>query len=123
MILTIEKLIESAQQFAVEQSKLNHETLLGITDGKAVGTYVEHKFKNFLTSNYKVEIGNSASGLDLPGVINTDIKVTSIKQPQSSCPFKASRQKIFGLGYNLLVFVYDKVDMDDRCSLNFLRLF
>ncbi len=121
MILTIEKLIESAQQFAVEQSKLNHETLLGITDGKAVGTYVEHKFKNFLTSNYKVEIGNSASGLDLPGVINTDIKVTSIKQPQSSCPFKASRQKIFGLGYNLLVFVYDKVDMDDRCSLNFLN--
>jgi hypothetical protein len=37
-------------------------------------------------------------------------KVTSIKQPQSSCPFKDAKQKIFGLGYNLLVFVYDKID-------------
>ena len=50
-----------------------------------------------------------ANGLDLPSV-NTDIKVTSIKQPQSSCPFKDSKQKIYGLGYNLIVFVYKKVD-------------
>ncbi len=39
-----------------------------------------------------------------------DIKVTSIRQPQSSCPFKSARQKIYGLGYSLLVFVYDKQD-------------
>jgi hypothetical protein len=39
-----------------------------------------------------------------------DIKVTSIKQPQSSCPFKSARQKIYGLGYSLLVFVYEKTD-------------
>lgn len=39
-----------------------------------------------------------------------DIKVTSIRQPQSSCPFKSARQKIYGLGYALLVFVYDKKD-------------
>ncbi len=39
-----------------------------------------------------------------------DIKVTSIKQPQSSCPFRSARQKIFGLGYSLLVFVYEKTD-------------
>lgn len=39
-----------------------------------------------------------------------DIKVTSIRQPQSSCPFKNAQQKIFGLGYNLLVFVYGKHD-------------
>ena len=38
------------------------------------------------------------------------MKVTSIKQPQSSCPFKSARQKIFGLGYALLIFVYDKTD-------------
>lgn len=49
--------------------------------------------------------------MDLPSV-NTDIKVTSIKQPQSSCPFKDSKQKIFGLGYNLIVFVYKKYDDD-----------
>jgi hypothetical protein len=42
--------------------------------------------------------------------IETDIKVTSIRQPQSSCPFRSARQKIFGLGYHLLLFVYDKRD-------------
>lgn len=31
-------------------------------------------------------------------------------QPQSSCPFKSARQKIFGLGYSLLIFVYSKTD-------------
>lgn len=31
-------------------------------------------------------------------------------QPQSSCPFQSARKKIFGLGYNLLVFVYKKED-------------
>lgn len=56
-----------------------------------------------------MSIGNSAVGLDLPSV-NTDIKVTSLRQPQSSCPFKDSKQKIFGLGYNLLIFVYNKHD-------------
>ena len=38
------------------------------------------------------------------------MKVTAITQPQSSCPFKSARQKIFGLGYSLLVFVYEKRD-------------
>jgi hypothetical protein len=38
------------------------------------------------------------------------MKVTSISQPQSSCPFKSARQKIFGLGYSLIIFVYGKVD-------------
>jgi hypothetical protein len=53
--------------------------------------------------------GSSAKGIDFPE-LNVDIKVTSIKQPQSSCPFKSARQKIFGLGYALLVFVYEKFD-------------
>ena len=54
--------------------------------------------------------------------ILTDIKVTSNKQPQSSCPFKDAKQKIFGLGYNLLVFVYDKTDdpKSQTATLNFV---
>lgn len=39
-----------------------------------------------------------------------DIKVTRLKQPQSSCPFKSATQKVFGLGYHLLIFVYNKFD-------------
>lgn len=119
-LLTIDKLIEAAKCFCESESRINHVTLIGITDGKAIGTYVEHKFQDFLRSHYIVEIGNSAKGIDLPSeTIQTDIKVTSITQPQSSCPFKNARQKIFGLGYNLLVFVYDKQDINNACKLYF----
>ena len=109
--LTIKLLLECAKKFCKQESQKPNRELFGVTDGKAVGTYIEHKFKDFLLSKYDLEIGNSASGIDLPSAnINTDIKVTSIKQPQSSCPFKSAQQKIYGLGYNLLVFVYEKKD-------------
>jgi hypothetical protein len=109
--LTIAKLVDSAHDFCVTESKYSNSELYGVTDGKAVGTYIEHKFKKYLGDKYTLIIGSSASGIDLPSDdIQTDIKVTSIKQPQSSCPFKDAKQKIFGLGYNLLVFVYDKTD-------------
>jgi hypothetical protein len=109
--LTIKSLITLAREFCEQESKLPDTELFGVTDGKAVGTYIEHKFKDFLLSKYDLQVGSSASGIDLPAPeINTDMKVTSIKQPQSSCPFKNAQQKIFGLGYNLLVFVYDKHD-------------
>lgn len=119
-VLTINELIEAARRFCEIESRENHVVLIGVTDGKAVGTYVEHRFQHFLQSQYIVEIGSSAKGIDLPGDnIQTDIKVTSITQPQSSCPFKNARQKIFGLGYNLLVFVYDKQDTNNSCALHF----
>ncbi len=53
--------------------------------------------------------GSSASGIDLPG-LEIDIKATSIRQPQSSSPFRNASQKVYGLGYHLLVFVYEKID-------------
>jgi len=109
--LTIENLIKEAQTFCVGQSQLKHKELYGVTDGKAVGTLIEQKFQKHLNDRYEVVIGSSASGVDLPSDdILTDIKVTSREKPQSSCPFKDARQKVFGLGYNLLVFVYDKSD-------------
>ena len=49
------------------------------------------------------------SSIDFPE-LEVDVKTTSIIQPQSSCPFESARQKIYGLGYNLLVFVYKKED-------------
>jgi hypothetical protein len=58
---------------------------------------------------YDFSGGNSALGIDIPG-IEVDIKVTSVRQPQSSCPFRSARQKIYGLGYHVIVFVYEKRD-------------
>jgi len=121
--LTIELLIEEAKNFCEIERKTYHKELYGVTDGKAVGTYVEHKLKEYLAERYEFTNGNSASGIDLPDAsINTDIKVTSIKQPQSSCPYKSSRQKIYGLGYNLLVLVYDKIDDENGGLLKFLNV-
>lgn len=107
--LTTDILQREAKQFSKEVSNHKEKSLFGITDGKAVGTYLEHKFKDYLRARYGFEEGNSASGIDFPD-IKVDMKVTSISQPQSSCPFKSARQKIYGLGYSLLVFVYDKKD-------------
>lgn len=119
-VLTINHLIREAENFCNFMSEENHRELVGVTDGKAVGTYVEHRFQQYLAEHYIVTVGSSAKGIDLPGEnIQTDIKVTSITQPQSSCPFKNARQKIYGLGYNLLVFVYDKHDIGNRCTLRF----
>ena len=120
--LTIKDLISSANAFCEKETKYKNKELFGVTDGKAVGTYIEHKFKEFLNQNFELDNGNSARGIDLPAPqINTDIKVTSIKQPQSSSPFKDAKQKIYGLGYNLLVFVYEKKDNqeDETAILDF----
>lgn len=119
-ILELDDLKKEAKVFCEFMKEENHPSLIGVTDGKAVGTYVEHRFQNYLNSKYILDVGSSAKGIDLPGDnIITDIKVTSITQPQSSCPFKNARQKIFGLGYNLLVFVYEKYDTVDTCTLDF----
>ncbi len=109
--LTIPILKREAHTFAIQESSHPEPSMYGVTDGKAVGTYLEHKFKAYLRTKYQYIGGSSAKGIDFPE-LDVDIKVTSIRQPQSSCPFKSARQKIYGLGYNLIVFVYEKSDDD-----------
>lgn len=113
--LTIETLLAEAATFAEVESKYDEPALFGVTDGKAVGTCLEHKFTSYRLSRYAFGAGNSASGIDIPS-LNVDIKVTSIRQPQSSCPFKSARQKIYGLGYHLIVFVHEKTDDTSRTA-------
>lgn len=107
--LTLTLLQTEAAKFARWQSGRPEPKLFGTTDGKAVGTHLEHKFQERLQRLHAYDRGNSAKGIDFPS-LNVDIKVTSIRQPQSSCPFRSARQKIYGLGYSLIVFVYDKHD-------------
>jgi hypothetical protein len=107
--LTLERLRAEAAGFAEAESQCAAVNLFGVTDGKAIGTYLEHKFLTYLGERHVFDAGNSASGIDIPS-LNLDIKTTSARQPQSSCPFKSARQKIYGLGYHLMVFVYEKID-------------
>src|SRR5437016_11294824 len=120
--LTVADLKKEAADFAVAESHHSEPSLFGITDGKAVGTYLEHKFQTELLDRYAYPRGSSAKGIDFPG-LDVDIKVTSIRQPQSSCPFKSARQKIYGLGYSLLVFVYDNHDdeAERKARMNILH--
>jgi len=120
--LTLESLRKEAAIFSANESRHAEKSLFGVTDGKAVGTYLEHKFKACLQEKYEFQPGSSASGIDFP-TLQVDMKVTSIHQPQSSCPFKSARQKIYGLGYSLLVFVYEKTDnaSQQTATLNILH--
>jgi hypothetical protein len=111
--LTVATLKQEASRFARRESRHRERSLFGVTDGKAVGTYLEHKFQESLQRKYSYARGSSAKGIDFPQ-LDVDIKVTSVRQPQSSCPFSSARQKVYGLGYSLLVFVYDK--KDDRVT-------
>ena len=107
--LTLSAIKSEAHHFAMLESIHPEPSLFCVTDGKAVGTYLEHKFQASLHQKYSYKQGSSAKGIDFPE-LKVDIKVTSIRQPQSSCPFQSARQKIYGLGYHLLVFVYEKSD-------------
>lgn len=115
--LTVEILRKEAANFSAVESRHAGKSLFGVTDGKAVGTYLEQKFKAHLQEKYDFEIGNSASGIDFPNLL-VDMKITGINQPQSSCPFKSARQKIYGLGYSLLVVVYEKVNNTSKKTVS-----
>ena len=97
--LDIDTLVNEAKTFCETESLVNHSQLFGITDGKAVGTYIQSKFQQHLSNKYEVTIGNSANGIDLPDIhINTDIKATSINQPQSLLPIYNCSAKDIWLG-------------------------
>lgn len=121
--LTLTKLKTEVQKFARQISDNPIPSLYGITDGKAVGTYVEAAFNQYLIRQYSYSSGSAAIGIDFPD-LNVDLKVTSIRQPQSSCPFRDASQKVFGLGYHLLVLVYEKTDdrASHTCELKFLHI-
>lgn len=64
--LTINILIKEAKAFCDTESSYDNPDLYGITDGKAVGTHIEHKFQNYLFSKYIYVKGLSANGIDFP---------------------------------------------------------
>ncbi len=64
--LTIDFLVRKAKAFCERESKYDNPDLFGITDGKAVGTFIEHKFQDYLSSKYNYIIGSSANSIDMP---------------------------------------------------------
>ena len=64
--LSLASLLEEAGLFAQMESDHFDTAIYGITDGKAIGTYFEHKFRAHLATRYSYEQGSSASGIDFP---------------------------------------------------------
>ena len=64
--LTVESLCSEARAFAAQESTYAEPSLYGVTDGKAVGTYFEHKFQAYLHERYNYVEGSSARGFDFP---------------------------------------------------------
>ena len=73
--LTILLLKTEASVFAKTESSHDESALYGITDGKAVGTYLERKFQSYLHAKYTYIEGSSAKGIDFPE-LEVDMKVT-----------------------------------------------
>ena len=121
--LTVELLKAEASSFAKDEKVHFEPSLYGVNNGKAVGTYLEKKFRSRLLKRGYEVAGSSAVGLDFPD-IEVDMKVTSARQPQSSCPFRSMRQRVYGLGYGLLIFVYMKTDRksDESSNLDIVDL-
>ena len=107
--LTVASLRAEAAAFAESLHQRPVAELFGTTDGKALGTWIESSFSEFFADRYAFDAGSAARGIDFPE-LNVDLKATFLSQPQSSCPFRDASQKVFGLGYHLLVFVYEKTD-------------
>lgn len=113
---TLHQLKEEARTFVEDFNVKPIPSLYGVNDRKRVGTFVERSFHDYIGEKFSTYIpGNAASGIDFPG-LGVDLKVTSFKQPQSSSPFRDATQKVYGLGYHLLVLVYRKED-DDRARV------
>lgn len=110
--LTVAALQAEAAAFAESLHQRPVSELFGTTDGKALGTWIESGFNEFLASRYAFDAGSAARGIDFPE-LDVDLKATFLSQPQSSCPFRDASQKVFGLGHHLLVFVYEKTDVNE----------
>lgn len=83
--LTLETLKLEATVFARDESAHRESSLYGVTDGKAIGTYIEHKFRSYLRERYNFIEGSSASGIDFPE-LEVDMKATSIRHHNPHAP-------------------------------------
>lgn len=78
------------------------------TTSKKIGTYFENELRDWMESQRGIESdGSIAEDEDIPE-LNLDVKATSESQPQSSIPMKYPLERITGMQYDVLVFIYKK---------------
>jgi len=103
--LTKKALQKESHAFAARISNIWETWIYNNARSKRLGTFIEDQLELFLREGYEFTKGSSSKGIDFPELL-VDVKTTDHRQPQSSAPFSSIREKIFGLGYAVLIFVY-----------------
>ncbi len=66
--LTIHALKMEVRNFVIQESAHPEPSMYGVTDGKAVGTYLEHKFQAYIRLKYRYTLGSSDKGMDVDSI-------------------------------------------------------
>ncbi|PSQ58470.1 MAG: hypothetical protein BRD23_06785 [Halobacteriales archaeon SW_9_67_25] len=109
--LNLRNYLDSVAEFCAEmESRTVPEDKSGTS--KQIGTYFEKELRDWFEEKHGlVSEGSVAEDIDLPA-FNLDVKTTSNRQPQSSSTFDDPGERIVGVDYNILLFVYDKQSVD-----------
>lgn len=84
-----------------------------ISGSKGIGTYFEEELRDWFEENHGfVSEGSVGIYVDLP-VFNVDVRATSNSQPQSSSKAVDPGERLVGVDYNILLFVYDREKVGD----------
>lgn len=105
--LDLRNYLDSVKEFCAEiESRTVPEDKSGTS--KEIGTYFEKELRDWFEEKHGlVSEGSVAQDIDLPA-FNLDVKTTSNRKPQSSSTFDDPGERIVGVDYNILLFVYDK---------------
>ena len=105
--LDLQNYLDSVAEFCAEmESRTVPEGKSGTS--KQIGTYFEKELRDWFEEEHGlVSEGSVAEDIDLPA-FNLDVKTTSNRQPQSSSTFDDPGERIVGVDYNILLFVYNK---------------
>lgn len=109
--LDLRNYLDSVAEFCAEmESRTVPEDKSGTS--KQIGTYFEKKLRDWFENIHGlVSEGSVAEDIDLPA-FNLDVKTTSNRQPQSSSTFDDPGERIVGVDYNILLFIYHKQSVD-----------
>lgn len=112
-ILSVEDVIQESKECLSFNQNIKTKKLFGINDGKTLGTHIENIFFDYLENKgYLFKRGNPSKGIDFPE-LDIDIKSNSSTRSKygTSSPFRSFEQKIYGMGYSIVLFIYDKIDI------------
>jgi len=114
--LTLETLRAALPALREGLASMWARTPVPATDPKSLAMFAERTLHRWLQTRFDYRTGSSANGLDFPDV-PMDFKLTDAARPQSSIPAAGRHEMLWGLGYHVLVAIYQKSPRDGAIYL------